>query len=219
MSALLGFAGRVLDTRERIPRVLSLVLPPNNQGAAITEDIAIVSLTGHKQTIRLHRHVYTASRLGHYDKCTARMLHSCSTSHSALPRLFLIPKLTIFFWAAKIRLAKAIRLSFQLLCTSIVQQFSLCLRLTGRAAGCPADCRSRVAGGCRWNSASTVTPAKKVEKARYNRSIRNRLPAHRLRTQIRHRDCCLVCMCLHGVFHRRNFFGVTSFLPECSTSR
>ena len=96
MSALLGFAGRVLDTRERIPRVLSLVLPPNNQGAAITEDIAIVSLTGHKQTIRLHRHVYTASRLGHYDKCTARMLHSSSTSHSALPRLFLIPKLTIF---------------------------------------------------------------------------------------------------------------------------
>lgn len=44
MSSLSGYAGRAMESRERVPRTLSLVLPPNSQGSPITSDIAIVSL-------------------------------------------------------------------------------------------------------------------------------------------------------------------------------
>lgn len=38
-----GIAGRAAETRERPPRTLSLVLPANNLGKSITEDVAVVS--------------------------------------------------------------------------------------------------------------------------------------------------------------------------------
>ena len=74
MLASPGFAGRVtLDSRERIPRTPAPVLPPSNQRAAITEEIAIVSLTGHK---KLHLHMNSS---------TAPMLHLSPASHPEQP--------------------------------------------------------------------------------------------------------------------------------------